>query len=636
MRYAKVVVGIPVEGPFDYFVPEHLEKKIKKGVRIKIDFANRNLIGYVVGFSLVSKFKKIKPVLKVLDDEPIVNDIFLKLTRRISEYYGCSWGEAIEVCLPDRLRKGALLPGARKNITVLNSELKQSIFHNAKVFPSNRMPLIIQEKDYSVRWNTYLEYALNFLRDAKSVIILVPDIMALESAFAFINQHHRGLMPIILHRHLAKEIEIWNQIRNQEYSLVLGTRSAVFAPVRNLGLMIVDEEIRDEYKQDQTPHYHAVTVAILRMRIEKTSLVLGGNMISLERIWMTKKKKAEFFASAFQNHPAQIKILDLRKEDYFSNRSGYFFSNYARQILLKAITEKRKSLVFFNRQGFATLSRCQNCGYKFSCPRCQSHLVFYYNRNLLACRHCNYKISFPKICPNCNSGYVKFYGVGLERVGWELEQCFPQARIKRIDGPVALDLESADIFISTSMVFKFTQHSFQLPAQPFDYVVALGLDYSLNRIDFRAQEKTMHYLVSLLNLTRLELVIETFNRQHHCFLATEKKDIDFFYERELEERKELDFPPFKHLCLIKIRGKDKEKTRLEAERIYNLFSTKNTNKGIKLEDLSSGIMPKLRGNFYYQFLAKSSSPFLLSKFVKQNLNQIRTSKVTVTVDMDPV
>jgi len=281
-----------------------------------------------------------------------------------------------------------------------------------------------------------------------------------------------------------------------------------------------------------------------------------------------------------------------------------------------------------NRKGFATFAACQSCGAPLQCPRCELNLVYYFEEGKLRCNHCNFTMEKPSICPACNAGYIKFTGVGVEKVESELSRLFPQGRIKTIKIAEPLKVADADIFVSTSGILKKTEE--------FDMVAALSVDHALNRIDFRASEKVFSMLVGLRGLAKKLLVIQTMLPRHHVFEAIEKNNFSLFYEKDLSLRKQLQFPPFWHFVALRLRGRSQQKVKETAENWFQRFRVSNTGKKLQCVSVGPGSFPKLRGNYYYQILLKSPRVKIINDFLKLHLKKMRHSSIIVTIDVDPL
>ncbi len=616
MLYAKVVLGIAVEGPFDYSVPIHLDKKIKEGVRVWIQFRDRRKLGYVVKIVAETNIKNVKPILEIIDDYPVLDKNILLLTRKLSDYYGCSWGEAIESALPQSLRKGKKI--------ISNEDERKNIKHKY-----NQEATLIHDLSARGRWDIYLTRIKETINNSKSVIILLPDINSALKTGEVITSR-LGISPVFLYRKQPKELEEWLKAKESKFNIVIGTRSGIFAPVSNLGLVIIDEEQDTVYKQDQVPHYHARDVAFMRTAIEKAKLILGSSSASLESFYLAKQGKINYTVLPRTKSFPEVKIIDMRSDQRWFKDRDIVLSKYLQDCISQALDAKGKILLFLNRSGFATFASCRNCGTVLKCPRCDINLVYHFKDNILNCRYCNFKMAPPRICPNCNVAYIRYAGIGTEKIESEVSRVFPLARVKRLDNLSDTDIKVADIFISTAAVIKRTSYN-------FDLIGILSIDTSLNRNDFRSTEKAFGLLAGLLMLTEKKMVIQTNLPKHYSLRAIENKDINIFYDEELSLRKELRIPPYRHLCIVKLRGKKENNVKEASNTLFGrLHKYAESNKSIKVVSVNPGQPEKLRGNFYWQVLIKAASPLRIVKFLRLHLKNFPHSGIIVTVDMDPV
>jgi primosomal protein N' (replication factor Y) len=621
MLYANVVLGLPIDGPFDYLVPAELESKIVVGTRVWVNFRNRKEVAYVVGLNNKTKIKKLKELLALLDQVPVLDKDMLLLTRRLSEYYCCSWGEAIETALPEELRKGKIKGDGSIFLELDLGKIEPSPF--VETVPGF---IFVQGQD---RMPFYLKKIRETLASKQSVIFLFNDITAAEKAKEEIRKS-LGIEVFICFRKQPKEPEVWEQIRLSEYCVVLGSRSTIFSPVNNLGLIIVDQEDDRVYKQEQVPHYHAREVALMRAKITGANLILGSQSLSLESFYLAQKEGLEFEIIPSKAGYPLVKVIDLRRLAYAERKSKSIFSKFLADAIYATLADKGKILLVINRKGFATTAACHNCGAPLKCPRCNINLVFHFDEDKLKCHHCNFKMEVPKICPVCNAGYIKYSGIGTEKVESELARIFPQAAVKIMDEQKAsTNLADADIIVSTGSVAK------QQVLLNFDLIAVLAIDNSLNRVDFRASEKTFSLLMGLAGLTSKKMIIQSANANHHCFQALIKSDPKLFYEKELAQRKQLNFAPFKHMILLKVRGLDLEKVKKASADLFQKLNNAATT-SIKVLALNPGQPPKLRGNFYYQILMRASSAEKASHFLKLHLKDWHYSGIIVTVDVDPI
>jgi primosomal protein N' (replication factor Y) len=409
-----------------------------------------------------------------------------------------------------------------------------------------------------------------------------------------------------------------------------GTRSVVFAPLKNLGLIIVDSESAYAYKQNQSPHYNAREAALIRGKLEGAKVILGAVMPSLEAFYPAGKPEAG--RPYLKPKPAQpeIKVIDMNRAFSLKGHKGMPLSRFLEDAVFNALIAKEKVLLLLNRKGFATIASCHNCGKVLKCPRCSVNLAYHFHEGTLSCRHCNFKTAPPKTCDSCHAGYIKYSGAGTEKIESELSRIFPQARILRWEQKSQAAIEDADIFISTSAIAGHAEYR-------FDVVCVLAIDNSLNHADFRAAEKSFILLGEALALTKKKFIIQTRLVNHHLFKALENNDPGIFYDTELKERKQLGLPPYTHLALIKTRGRSESRVREAAENLFAGFKGVSTNKKVGVLSLNPGEPAKLRGNFYWQILIRAGSAQAITKFLKKNLKKFRRpSGIIVTVDVDPV
>jgi primosomal protein N' (replication factor Y) len=611
--YAKVVLGLPIEGPFDYLVPPDSENKISPGARVWVNFRNKKEVAYVVGLNSKTKIKKIKEVSAVIDATAVLDEGMLLLTRRLAKYYCCSWGEAIEAALPDELRKGKgtgeiSRPGNAGEISPLGND----VFF---VQGQERLPVYLRE--IKEAWAA-----------ERSAIVLFTDITEAGKAKKLIETD-LGVEVFLAFRKQPKELEVWKKIFQAQKCIVIGTRSSIFSPVNNLGLIIIDQEQDQVYKQEQVPHYHARQVALIRAKICGSKVVLGGLVPSLESFYLTQEGNLKFEIIPPRQAYPLVQVIDSRRLPYPERKSKSIFSKFLSDAIYANLLEKRKTLVFIGRKGFATSAACHNCGVVLKCPRCNINLVFHFDEDRLRCHHCNFEMEVPKICPSCRSGYIKYSGIGTEKVESELARIFPQARIKIIneENKPGSNLD-ADIFVATSSVIKHRDLS-------FDLIGVVAIDNSLNRVDFRAGEKTFALLIGLASLASRRMIIQSANSNHHCFQAVVKNDVRVFLKEELKQRKQLNFSPYKHMILIKLRGVSLDKVKKAAQDLFERLSGIKTS-SIKLLSLNPGQPAKLRGNFYYQVLMRAADVEKAGKFLRLHLKEGHFSGIIVTVDVDPV
>jgi len=617
MLYAKVVFSLAVQGPFDYSVPENMAGRLSPGMRVWVTLRSQKILGYVVGVSRKTKISNLKPVSRVIDDVPLLDSNMLLLTKKLSDYYCCSWGEAIDSVLPEGLRRGREIPGslaAREGQPQAPSAVKKEI------------PVLIHDIEGRSRWGMYISEIRKTLEKKKPVIVLMPDIGLAKSTAGRLEAELGCPVSVIFRKH-PKELKEWLKIRNGEVSVVVGTRSCVFAPVKDLGLIIIDEEENSAYKQDQIPHYHAREAAYFRADIEGAKLILGSPTPSLESMYLAKKSKIGYQRIPLGGPAKEVKIIDTKNTSPLFKEKSVIL-RYITDSISSALEEKGKILLFLNRKGFATFVSCRHCHAVLRCPRCNINLVYHFKANLLSCHYCNFKMAPPNICPECNSGYLKYAGTGTEKIESELCRLFPQAKIFKFEKDAGGGTPEADITISTQYVIK-------LGDSGFDLICVLFIDNSLNRIDFRASEKAFGLLFRLLGLARKKIIVQTSLARHHCIEALVELEPDIFYSKELKQREELGFPPFSHFIAVNLRGKYEEKVKQTALKLFDYLDGRKRGKGIDIISVNPKVPGKLRGNYYWQVLLKGNDPVRVSGFLKMSLKNFLHSGIILTVDVDP-
>jgi len=611
--YAKIVTGLAVSGPFDYLLPDDSAPRVKEGCRVWVDFAGSKLVGYVVGTARKTRIHKVKPILTVIDQTPVLSSGILKLTRGLADYYCCYWGEMIETALPRDLRKGK-----RSDAKTVAGTAKNHI--TPKV-------TLLHERRRDERWQVYFQKIKACLAAGRSVIFLSHDI---PSCYQAAERFRSSLAeePAILFRDMPKEMQEWQRIKDGKVRLMVGTRAGVFAPLADIGLMIIDHEEDTVYKQDQVPHYHARKAAMMRAEIESFDLLLGSTAPSLESMRLARSGKIDYLMLERRDDYPDIKVV--RESSRSSNQSaGGIISQFATDLMAAALQRREKVLIFLNRRGFATQAACHNCGKIIKCPRCSINLVYHFKERKLVCCYCNFCMDSAEICPQCNSGYIKYSGIGTEKVESEISRVLPQARINRAQDDVPFDGADTDIYVATQQVMKQPQVSFDLSC-------VLSIDNILNRADLRAAEKSYALLCGLCGITRRQMLIQSQLSGHHVFRALQDNAPEIFYREELKQRKQLGFPPFGSLALIKLRGLKEDAVALAANKLFDFLKSKSRGRGIEVLSVNPAEPAKLRGKFWWQITLRASSAVKISKSLKISLKEFKHSGIIVTVDVDPV
>jgi len=391
-------------------------------------------------------------------------------------------------------------------------------------------------------------------------------------------------------------------------------------------LIILYEEENNSYKQEQSPFYHARHMAFLRSRIESSRIIFVSSAPSLELWWLAHKK--EIKSVVFEAEAAfYVQTVDM-SHDYARRSSLLSFP--LQGSIQKTLEAKGKIVLLMNRMGFSTRTCCHQCGYTIKCKRCDVNLTYLYHQKKMVCRHCHYTMLPPSACPECHSSYLRFTGMGIEKLESEVSRLFPQARVGRFDKDsrsVPLDF---DILIATQAILKIKEKL------SVSLVAVLRIDAELNRLDFRSGEKTFSLLAYLNQLAGEKLIIQTAVPDNYCLKAARKMDFKRFYQEEIKTRRELNFPPFRHLIAIMMRGAKENVLFEEANRIYKELKESNKKRSVEILEPQSDIIPKLRGKYRFTLLVKGKDVKGMTAFIKETLKFLKKkSGMMISVNVDP-
>lgn len=503
----------------------------------------------------------------------------------------------------------------------------------------------------SGKTEVYLAAIEAALERGRGALLLVPEI-ALTPAVA--GQFHArfGDRVAILHSAFndSERAAQWRRLRRGEASVAVGTRSAVFAPVANLGLVIVDEEHDGSYKQEESPRYNGRDVAIVRARDARAVVLLGSATPSLESRYNAERGKSVLLEmpQRIQNRPLPaVEIVDMRQE-FLESRQNALFSRRMVEALGERLEAGEQSIVLMNRRGYSSSMACRSCGERVGCIHCAVALTWHRRDNRLLCHYCNYAQRVPQTCPQCGSEHVFFLGSGSERVEDELHRLFPKARVARLDRDTVATKRhyeqilggfregSFDILAGTQMIAK----GHDIPNVTL--VCVVNADIGLSMPDFRAGERTFQLLTQVAGRAGRhhlpgQVLIQTINPDHYAIRCAAEQDYARFYEKELNFRRLMRYPPFCALANIMIRAaRQEEALRLSGELAA---VAGEPGEGFKVMGPAEAPVPRLKNEYRYQMLVKAVSRPRLNEF----LNRIRAHALdnrwpaaALIIDVDPL
>lgn len=449
----------------------------------------------------------------------------------------------------------------------------------------------------------------------------------------------------------------WMKILRGEIDLVIGARSALFAPLPRLGLIIVDEEYDFAYKQEENPRYQARDSAVVRGKIEQALVILGSGTPSVQSFHNTTTDRYHLLSmpERIEKRPLpRIEIVDM-KEMQETGKDKDSLSPQLKDALEQNLKIKKQSILFLNRRGFSRVYLCRSCGESIKCLNCDLTLTYHFKDNNLICHYCGFNSQPQDKCPSCGNIGMRAYGFGTEKLEQELKEIFPDARVARFDrdstrrkGQSFAILKSfaeneIDILVGTQMITK----GYDFPDVTLVGVIAA--DLSLGFPDFRAGERTFQILSQVAGRAGRgevngRVIVQTFNPGHYAITTARDHDYDTFYQKEKELREQLGYPPFSYLACLRFQGNSQDNTARIAQLIGSELNTmlkKWPKRGREIQILGPVEAPlsKLKGKYRWQILIKSKGAELLHYFLNRldelSKNTLRNSGVRLTVDVDP-
>lgn len=518
----------------------------------------------------------------------------------------------------------------------------------------NPQPLLLYGITGSGKTEVYLHAAKKALEKGKNVIILAPEILLASQLAKRISARFGVEKVAIWHSNISEgeRFDVWEKIRSGEVKIIVGARSAVFAPVKNLGLVIIDEEHESSYKQTSpSPRYNAKTLAFERAKRTGSALVLGSATPDVVTYYRAKNTgRVLHLPERFgAGELAGVSVIDMREEFNTGNKS--IFSRALKHSLKKNLEEGKQSILLINRRGFSTYGQCANCGFAAECDSCSIPLILHKTTNKLRCHYCNFERSVLNICPECGSGAFKYTGLGTQKVEEIFRQEFPQAKAVRIDSDImtkknahieileAFTHGEIDVLIGTQMIAK------GLDIQNVTLVGVLMADSLFNMPDFRAGERGFQLLTQVAGRAgrgdfKGKVYFQTYSPEYFAIQHAKDQDFASFYNFELQGRNELSYPPFSSLIRLIISSKNEIKAKKISEEIAHKLRILTESRGIdeRLEVLgpSSCIISRLKEEYRFHIIIKNTfgenGHFMLTNYLK-TLNI--PSEVKFLIDVDP-
>lgn len=534
----------------------------------------------------------------------------------------------------------------KEKVKILTKDQQNAV---NSILNTDKTVTLLQGVTGSGKTEVYLSLSEQILKQGRNVLMLVPEISLTPVMVEYFQRRFSGNVAI-LHSDLtpAEKYDEYRRISRGECKIIVGARSAVFAPLDNIGLIILDEEHVESYKQDVLPYYHAREVAIMRAAHFNSKVILGSATPSLET-----KARAMKGVYHYVNLPNRINqqelpkttIIDLSKASSFS-RQSMMFSEYLIKEIQNVLDKKEQAILLINRRGYSGYITCRNCGHIFMCPNCGIALTYHKEDNMLKCHHCGYVEDKSDECPECGSKYLSKSGFGTERIVDEVKKIFPNARVLRLDSDVgevrnniqktieAFSNQEADILVGTQMIAK---------GHDFPNVTLVGVvlaDIGLSLPSFRSSERAFELITQAVGRSGRanksgQAIIQTFNPYHYAIQLAAKQDYETFFKKEMSVRKVQQYPPYTYLTSLEIISKNEEVAVELIHKIAEDIISKDFENVTVLGPVSPYIAHE-NNSYHRLILIKYKNSDKIKPYLDRLLETLKSkSQIDVKVNVDP-
>ena len=646
--FVKVAFNLPLKKVFTYLPPEKGECAV--GMRVKAPFGRREVQGFVVEVTEKpeEEYTNLKAITKIMESDPLFDKATWQTALWIADMYMCGWGEALYAMLPGGKREKDLedemegaygLPGS----ITLTDEQQNAV---ESVLEGSGSLFYLHGITGSGKTEVFLTLADKMLAEGKGIIYLVPEIALTHQMVDAVKKRFADTVAV-LHSALtpAQRLKQWRRIQSGQAKVVIGARSGIFAPVRKLGLIIIDEEHENSYKSGSSPRYHARQVAMYRAKKEHAKLVMGSATPSVEAYHLMEQgtiTRLSLTRRVSGGQLPKIQVVDMSKE-------YYAISDALRKEISSVCAAGGQAILFLNRRGFFYNFSCLDCGYEAKCSHCSIPLTYHKDRGLLICHYCGYSQRPARTCPQCGSLQVGYGGFGTEKIEADIQRLFPHLRTLRLDSDTASDkgktkqvLDSfakgeADILLGTQMVAK----GFNFPK--VSLVGIILADTTLQMPDFRSAERTFSLLTQVSGRAGRysaggKVIIQTYRPDNYAIAYAAAFDEKSFYTRELQSRQLLGFPPFSRLFRFVFRSKNQEKALSAATSFGQLISQMQP-KGYRFQMLGPAECPLavISDNYRYQIIINTDKFAAAHGILSAALAAFKApSGVYVEAEVDPL
>ncbi len=663
-KYLEIALKLPQNTVFTYSHTQDVEQdsefEAEIGKRVEVRFGNQNLTGFIVSVqdeipsSCPVPKEKIRPVKKIVDEKSLFTAEIFEVARWTSRYYLCSIGEAIFAMIPTSGKGTRSAPGFSFSDDFCSDPVKNLSEEQEKAVKSITESSGRGRTDYhyiygktgSGKTEVFLQAAEHIMGLGKGVIYLVPEIgLTAQVVEAVVKRF--GNTAAVLHSQLtpSQKINEWRRIMERQARIVIGARSAVFAPVPDLGLIIIDEEHDGSYKSVETPRYHARQTAMFRASRLKIPLVMGSATPSVEAWKLMQDGK--LIRHSLTRRLAGGSMPSVRTIDLSRTKNSGCISEELEKEIRSTLEQKKQAILFLNRRGFTHFFRCNTCGYELKCRNCSVSMTYHKFENRLRCHYCGYEEFPPSTCPSCSSIDIGYSGFGTEYIESETRAKFPEARVLRLDtdaltkkGELQEKLDAFrnreyDILLGTQMVAK------GLNFPNLQLVGVVLADTGLHLPDFRAAERTFALITQVSGRAGRffpdgRVLVQTYNPTREPIRFSCEGNAEEFYRHELSQRKMLGFPPYSRLVRLVFRSLSQKKAEESAVQAANILSESLKGRGEVIGPAECPIFMQ-SSSYRYQVILRGTNVTHLQRAAEELLYRYtHAQSVYIECDVDPV
>lgn len=521
----------------------------------------------------------------------------------------------------------------------------------SKLYSDNKKPILIHGVTGSGKTEIYMNIIKEVLNSGKQAIVLVPEIsLTPQTVERFISRF--GNLVTVTHSRLSygERYDQWRKAKSGEISVMIGPRSAIFTPFNNIGVIIIDEEHESSYKSDVTPKYDVREVAEKLCELNKSLLILGSATPSINTYYNTQIGKFDLVSIKKRVNKCfpKIKIIDMCNELACGNKS--IFSVDLKNAVKRNLEEKKQTILFLNRRGHSTFVSCRSCGFVMKCDDCNVNYTYHMNSDKLICHYCGKTAVNPKICPQCGSKYIKYFGTGTQKVEESIKKIFPESKVLRMDLDTTSKKNShadilkqfsngeADILIGTQMIAK---------GLDFPNVTLVGIiaaDLSLNTGDYRASEVTFQLITQVSGRAGRaeqpgEVFIQTYNPSHYSVMYAKNNDYLGFYNEEIKLRKQMVYPPFSNLFLVMFTGENEKSVISKIFKLSDVMKKYNKNNQFDILGPAPAMISKIKKQYRWKIMVRSIDEESLKNYVVFCINKLEETEnfndINLNISLNP-